>query len=405
MLMRAQQSHPIKFSRVVGAPAMAFTLMELMVSISILIIIILSVGVMFSGASKTVSGSQGLMDVMSSVRATQGLIERDIAGLDKNAYIVIRQRIQTPAFGDKSLRCDQISFISNGSFPNRTGANSNSPFTDGTIANAAHIWWGQLIMEKNNGDASYMAPNQTAATPAGRLPTGFDPVSGAVINEGEAVLGRRANLLMPGPASAGTIVSNGQPLMAYSSPSVAEATITGNDTVPAHISSSRYDVIAQSPAQLMQAISAYRTANPGTTPEADLLTYRARALASVYDTEVLANPFVNGYFRTHPVVMQGVSSFKIEWTDGRTYQSGDGDNPDPSLYGQLRWYSAPGGVYHEPINFSINFVKTPDPNDYVVTFSYYNRPYWPKALRFTMHVASDRLSGGRDFVQVVYLPK
>ena len=30
---------------------------------------------------------------------------------------------------------------------------------------------------------------------------------------------------------------------------------------------------------------------------------------------------------------------------------------------------------------------------------------WPKALRITMHVADDRIQGGRDFVQVVNLPQ
>src|ERR1051325_9496432 len=76
--------------------ASAFTLMELMVSISILIIIILGVGVMFQGASKTVGNSQGLMDTMSSVRAVQGLMERDISGIDKNGFLVIRSRLQRP---------------------------------------------------------------------------------------------------------------------------------------------------------------------------------------------------------------------------------------------------------------------------------------------------------------------
>src|SRR5205823_2208423 len=131
----------------------------------------LSVGVMFSGASKTVTNSQGLMDVMSGVRSTQQLIERDVSGIAKDGFLVIRQRVQNSAFGDRSLRCDQISFISYGSFPNKTGANiaaTPNPFTDGTVANAAQIWWGQLIMEKNNGDASYMPPNQSAPTPAGR---------------------------------------------------------------------------------------------------------------------------------------------------------------------------------------------------------------------------------------------
>jgi hypothetical protein len=44
-------------------------------------------------------------------------------------------------------------------------------------------------------------------------------------------------------------------------------------------------------------------------------------------------------------------------------------------------------------------------DDYFVVFSYFNKANWPKALRFTYHVASDRLAGGRDFVQVINLPQ
>ncbi len=52
------------------------------------------------------------------------------------------------------------------------------------------------------------------------------------------------------------------------------------------------------------------------TAEADFFCYRFKALASVYDSEDLGgNFFVNGYFRLHPIALQGTSSFKIEWTD------------------------------------------------------------------------------------------
>ncbi len=52
----------------------AFTLMELMVSVTILVFIILSVGLIFSGASKSVGDSQAIMEMLSNVRAVQQLI-------------------------------------------------------------------------------------------------------------------------------------------------------------------------------------------------------------------------------------------------------------------------------------------------------------------------------------------
>ena len=56
-----------------------------------------------------------------------------------------------PGHKNFSRRFDQIAFISNGSFPNRTGANDApgplyAPFTDGSTANAALVWWGQPVL-------------------------------------------------------------------------------------------------------------------------------------------------------------------------------------------------------------------------------------------------------------------
>src|SRR5438552_3492669 len=71
----------------------AFTLMELMVSISILILIIVGVGITFSGATRSVGISQATMDMLGNQRAVAGAMERDIQSMDKNAFLVIRQRI------------------------------------------------------------------------------------------------------------------------------------------------------------------------------------------------------------------------------------------------------------------------------------------------------------------------
>jgi hypothetical protein len=386
----------------------AFTLMELTVSIAILVVIILSVGVTFNGASKSVSVSNATMEMMSNVRAIQGMIEQDVSHIDTNGYIAIRACINRPGSPLLSERFDQISFVSTGNFSNRTGANTGNPFTDSSTAGAAHIWYGQGVLEGSK--LGYMPADQAAPISVNQAPTGANSGN---FPSNDMTLMRHQALLMPGPAVNNHIYPAGNELVAHT----GLENMTGNVVPPgsnvegkaAHITSSRYSIVAQTPVQLYQSILSNRVpAIP--LPEAQLYTYRFRALASVYDTEVPVNPFVNGYFRTTPVLMQGVTSFKIEWTDGFVYPDGH------PLEGELKWYGPTfphGGVGavqvgNQPVELE---QVAPSPiatnlNDhYVVVFNYANRDRWPKALRFTMHIASDRLVGGRDFVQVVNLPQ
>ncbi len=371
--------------------------MELMVAIGILVMIILAVGVIFAGASQSVGMSQAVMEEMSSVRATQQFIERELKGLNKDGFLVIRSRLLSadPALKDITYHFDQLSFLATGSFQNRSGTDSATPFTDSTTSSAAHIWIGHLIVEKNGAPPSYVTPDQRAVYPQSQLPTGVVNNSGTltITNESDFIIGHHITLLLPGPADAQNhVMTAGQNVMAYPTiDGTSPVRIAGNSAegtaYPAHITSSRYSIVAQTPSQVMQYAIQARLMGIN-NPEADLFTYRFRTLASVLDTEVAQNPFVNAYFRSTSNVMAGVSSFRVDWTDGSV------------TAGELNWYGAanPRGL---PGTETLG--PTPNGDTYVATFSYYNKPLWPKALRITMHVASARI-GGRDFVQVVNLP-
>jgi hypothetical protein len=388
--------------------------MELMVSVSILVLILLSVGVIFGGASRSVSNSQAIMDMLANVRAIQEVIARDVRGMDRNGFLVIRSRVWNTntadlptqpnppppvnlRFIDVSPHYDQISFISLGSFPNRTGSNNpTDPFNDGgASANAAHVWIGQLVMQnKSLPDASYMTPDQTVDPTLDRVPTGYSAFPAAP-KENEFVLGMHHTLMLPGPAAGSVVSFAGQPIPAYSSIMYTTPPINGASAsdVNVKITSSRFAVAAISPAQFMASIANSIPASPAVAWQN--VCYRFSALSSVYDTEVSTNQFVNGYFRTHPIAIQGVSSFKIEWTDG-TY-----------LGGLPVWYS----VAHASPDTTVNTVDlsggTFNSDQYMAAFSVKNPTKWPKALRFTYHIVdlNNRLSGGRDFTQVVQLPE
>ena len=427
-----------------------FTIMELMVAVGILVIIILSIGVTFSSASKSVGVSQATMDIMANVRATQELLARDLAGINRDGFLVIRSRaLNTTSSSavENSLRFDQLCFMSYGNFTDRTGTIiRDSAFSNNASSNAGLCWWGQLVMEKQGGSTdpstlgkagpnqSYVAPNQSLLTNSNwlsywphALPTGAFPGSGSAIGvtmnpdnvtlkDSNFYLGRHTFVLMPGAMRNANqlIVPGGNDVPAYSNPLAGSTPLpTGYEGVSADPASSRYDVLAMTPSQLMSQIQqsdATLSNNISAYAEA-ALTYRFRALASVYDTEVAANPFANGYFRSTPIVMQGVSSFKVEWSDGTSWTQQDVNSGlvTPDLFNQLRWYG-PTHLFNNGIGDGYIERSSPagDPNTgdhYLAVFTFNNRPFWPKALRITLHVGSERLQGGRDFVQVVRLPE
>jgi len=412
------------------------TLMELMVAVSILIVVILAVGMIFSSASKAVGTSQQMLDMLSNVRAVQWQLERDLAGLDKNAFLVIRSGTFT--HNGVTRRCDLLTFFSHGSFPHRTGTNSSStPFTDSGNSPYARITWGQLALESTGTPWNDLAVNQVNPLDLNQAPTGIK-VNNGVVDASGMILGRNAMLLFP--ANHGTLVdiNNGGTWLAafqndfnngYLAIDYSRATgspISGESN--AHITRSRVDAAATTASQiasLMATITANRAAY--LRYEADHFCFRHSAVRSPYD----APNVINGYFRMHPIALQSVSSFIVEWTDGSVYVANDIDiitgetipatptttpptPPDPRL-GTTRWF---GLGYSKAFGNTQSHVVDPfprvaDPGDtprrdnYCAIFSYdVPQASWPTALRFRYHVEdpSGRLQGGRDFVQIVKLP-
>gem|GEM_PF-2089323 len=442
------------------------TLIEMMVAVSILIIVMLAVGLIFGSASKAVGTSQKLLDMISNVRAVQWQLDRDLAGLDKNGFLVIR----CGSFQDVASvthRCDLISFISSGSFQHRTGstqsASSSSVFTENaTVAPSAFITWGQLVMEKANpnpANSDYLGNNQTYWIPLTQPPTGTyrDATSSTGYSSAGMTLGRNAMLLAP--QNTGT--TNITPMGALSLAAYTNQTASGSsgsaidyysNELPtantsfdsgAHITQSRIDLAATTPPDIMARIQQILGNNRNTgTPEAyfeaEHFCYRRGAVCSVYDGVASTNNYalLNGYFRMHPIALQGVTSFAIDWTDGsETLGSADvdlitGNTVTIDLIGTTKWYgiydyqkgaSSKGILFNTgPTTAVIDHGNTPIQigalsqlanttlgDKYVAIFSYDTpRTSWPTALRFRYHVddPTGRLSGGRDFVQIVKLP-
>src|ERR1035437_733299 len=104
--------------------AAGLTLIEMVISVSLLVVVILGVGLIFQSATSAVGVSQKMLDILSNVRSIQDQVDRDVAGMDKNCFLVIR----SGTFVDNGVvnRCDLVSFISYGSFRHRTGTTGTS---------------------------------------------------------------------------------------------------------------------------------------------------------------------------------------------------------------------------------------------------------------------------------------
>lgn len=395
-----------------------FTLMELMVAVALLVGVILAVGMVFQGTSKAVSLSQATTEAFSGVRALQSKIEKDLSGLDPNGFLIIRSR----ADATNTRRFDQIAFLSNGTFRNPTGGNvgGNATFVDRSVANAARVWYGHLViaadgvstLDANGTPVSYAS--QASAVALNALPTGQ--------RDQDFVLGRQATLLFPDDGYTGvnntiTSVAN-LPILAFQRDLANDirrtATIAAGN-MPANeqgnnlsITSSRCAAAGYPPTVIMNSImvSAVNSATgirSNATYEVDNYCYRFRALPNIWSSVETATA-VNGYFRMHPILLSGVPSFAVEWSDGSTN----------TATGALNWYGMVDGavVPKHGNNVSYTLIE-PNPasagggDGYVAQFSFDSKAQWPKALRFTYRVTDpqDRLAGGRTFVQVVALPR
>ena len=163
-----------------------------------------------------------------------------------------------------------------------------------------------------------------------------------------------------------------------------------------------------------------------TTPSASEIGYSGKTPPAT-STAVLQQ-MLNGYYRMTPIMLQGVPSFAVDWTDGGTTV------PTACAPAQLLWYGLddplPSGTATSPASdgaylplYSGAAGKASPPNPEAVygnslspsggydgvTYVFYagNKPAWPKALKITYAVTdpNNRLQGGRFVTQVVELPQ
>ena len=431
----------------------AFTLIEMLVAMSILVVMMGAVGEIFQLAGHAVRVGQATLKTMSDVRAVQAQIASDVQHLDRGGYLIVRQGFYAPIWtigqvyqaGDEVTaagtypvttvyfcikgntastgnqpgtsggtplwatyntavsgapallwRDDQLGFIANGSFHSRTGNNTSSPLTDFVSSNAAAIWYGQLYVSQGelaNGTAEPYYWPQANVLPSNAQPSG--------LTSGQFYLGRHLFLLAstdtPGSLTdtAGNFTDPAFANITYpGTGSPAPGTPTGAGETAAQATSSRFDVATISQAAAEQAVG-----NLALQTAADDYCYRFASVsspqASTQGGHGSVTAALNGYFRMTPIMLQGVPSFAV-------------DVGYPNAFGQLQWY----GPDAFPLSNDPNLVptaisETGDAYDtQTLVFTQANKQYWPVALKITYLVTdpNNRMST-QTITQIINFPQ
>ena len=182
------------------AAAPAFTLIELMVSVALVLVLVLGINQVFRLTSDTIGAGQALSAKARDLRAAQSTIYSDVSmavpppsasggPLDDGPFLLIRSErmsmfrsrndqaadrdgdpltidvdgnnvegeksvpgevVRTTDLGDRSHRLDRIMFFGRGPFARQTGgsvaSNGRSPFVATMSSHEAFVWYGHLAL-------------------------------------------------------------------------------------------------------------------------------------------------------------------------------------------------------------------------------------------------------------------
>jgi prepilin-type N-terminal cleavage/methylation domain-containing protein len=354
-------------SRLYNRPAhehRAFTLIELMISIALVLLLILGVNQVFTYTTQAVGAGEAINSAIRSSRAAQGQFASDFNGIVPNggnpndaasiiiasrAYYAFRdakdqaaqgnitQTTYPPAayldlagtgnFGDPTVngdivypatynfrnhRLDVLSFFARGLFPRQTG--NDGTFVDNMSSQEAWIWYGHLHLPDNSGNYSN-TPNTTSTFPCmGNSATNPNNCYGSKL-----VLGRVAMLLkyVNGQAMYDN-AGNPQAYYAYSASSaqapLALGSLLNADGAPTDPGSpswtfcdSRMDVADTSIYQYRQNVFANP---PSTTPPAYWWNSLMDGTQLVY-TSVNGNQNAWARFKCNPFIAKPMQSMNM----------------------------------------------------------------------------------------------
>ena len=176
----------------------AFTLIELMVAVGLLLVVIVAVSRIFSTASKVASLGEAVNDILQETGAIERQIRTDISRIDFDGVLVIQcvairnnaNQLTSPSAPlidptrpeDATIRCDQLVFFSKGTQTSARFAGNQDLGTFNGLArsNVSRILYGHGVQLPDlipQGTTSSLRPDPIEFSDAPLLPWSFDTVA------------------------------------------------------------------------------------------------------------------------------------------------------------------------------------------------------------------------------------
>jgi type II secretory pathway pseudopilin PulG len=361
----------------------AFTLIELLISLALMIMLMVGVNYIFASVGKASSSAISMSKMMRDVQGAQAVLNNDFSGIATSPFLIISSEFM-PAFStnkdeisakdpanplidddgntqsaaiynERNHRTDTLSYFARGNFPRMTG--NDGQFVAEQRSGEAWIWYGHLMLDN---DAA--VPKRMGATPRSANPNNYYSSQWAV--------GRVAMLLVT-PDSNGKIVTEDGIQQNY----IRQKTTSGlsplaqgsqaDDADSSRISSSRYDLAGTSIDGFNQILGDWIKANPNEDWWGRFMADdRNPADPSIVQSQrrFSADPFMRGkpldsaaFARRFPIFLEHCSQFIVEYSgdfltqdqNGNITAFGPDGDPDYVLVGGAkvrRWYGMPRDV-------------------------------------------------------------
>ncbi|CAN5538458.1 hypothetical protein BH09PLA1_BH09PLA1_07990 [soil metagenome] len=372
----------------------AFTIVELMVSIGLVLILMLGVSQVFKTISSTVSAGSAISDNTRLARGAQAVFAQDIGSMVvRDAPCIILHSEVRPAFrnrtdlaGDRDYlatgspnardqatrttdingdnqetdvaspgrpnyrmhRIDSFSFFTRGLFKRQTGGSvataGTSPFIADMTSSEAWVWYGHLRIANNDGSVL----------------VGQDPGAGTLNGLGanhnnflstQWVLGREAMVLRE--LENGAINDrNGTPQIYISGGGGLSPLSYGTGDMPVGtftIQQSRYDLAATSISSYRQTLLNYISANPNATWWQDIFGSGGRRFQA---NPAITKPITAASLSQQaPIFIPGCTQFIVEYAGDFVSQV---DNPALPTYGNVvGWFGAANPSTDDNVDFVV----------------------------------------------------
>jgi len=323
-----------------GARAGAFTLIELMVSVSMIVLMALYAGSFMVQISKTISTSEATLTANANMRAAADHLRQDISSVTQDGFLAIVTREVSASVSGTTYRRVVPHLV-------LTSVGTYRSLLDGTFADSARIDYSLTNL-------GYKADDR------GTADANDDVVYG--------VLFRRAILLDPGSA-------------------------TANDHERMTLKYYHANSIGASPPLVRHMLSTYLTPNTQyafTYPDGSQETFTSMTTPPTMRVPPLTLGDVSAIW---PYMIDEVAGLKIEWTDGTRDASGKlnwygQDHPRNPQWTQVS--AAQQDMLAAPLP-EFNLVLTTGTGGgttplYCALWTFRNKADWPKALRVEMLV-------------------